>query len=95
VSNYFNKAQKRDGVKEIFPSMTTIQKPGGGKFIKPFTKIKSQKTVSQVKADAAKAKLEAAKFELGQTKAKLNKTFQGSDKALNKLKKTINILKRK
>ena len=90
MSNYFNKAQKRDGVKEIFPSMTTIQKPGGGKFIKPGS-LKGQKTVSQVKADAAKAKLEAAKFELGQTKAKLNKTFQGTDKALNKLKKTINI----
>ena len=94
MSNYFNKPQKRAGVKEIFPSMTTIQKPGGGKFIKPGS-LKGQKTVSQVKADAAKAKLEAAKFELGQTKAKLNKTFQGSDKALNKLKKTINILKRK
>ena len=93
MSNYW-KAQKREGVKEIFPSMATVQKPGGGKFIKPGS-LKGQKTVSQVKADAAKAKLEAAKFELGQTKAKLNKTFQGSDKALNKLKKTINILKRK
>ena len=66
MSNYW-KAQKRAGVKEIFPSMTTIQKPGGGKFIKPFTKIKGQKTVSQVKLDAAKAKLEAAKFNLKQT----------------------------
>jgi len=81
MSNYW-KAQKRAGVKEIFPSMTTIQRPGGGKFIKPFTKIKNQKTVSQVKLDAAKAKLEAAKFELKQT-------FTKSDKALSKLKKTV------
>ena len=82
MSNYFNKAQKREGVKEIFPSMTTVQKPGGGKFIKPFTKIKGQKTVSQVKLDAAKAKLEAAKFNLKQT-------FTKSDKALSKLKTTV------
>ena len=82
MSSYYNKPQKREGVKEIFPSMTTIQKPGGGKFIKPFTKIKSQKTVSQVKADAAKAKLEAAKFNL-------NQTFKKSDKVLNKLKTTV------
>ena len=88
MSNYYNNAQKRAGVKEIFPSMTTIQKPGGGKFIKPGS-LKGQKTVSQVKADAAKAKLEAAKFELGQTKAKLNKTFKKSDEALAKLKKTV------
>ena len=80
MSNYW-KAQKRAGVKEIFPSMTTIQRPGGGKFIKPFTKIKGQKTVSQVKLDAAKAKLEAAKFNLKQT-------FTKSDKALSKLKTT-------
>ena len=88
MSNYFNKPQKRAGVKEIFPSMTTIQKPGGGKFIKPGS-LKGQKTVSQVKADAAKAKLEAAKFELSQTKAKLNKTFKKSDEVLGKLKKTV------
>ena len=80
MSNYFNKAQKRAGVKEIFPSMTTIQKPGGGRFIKPGS-LKGQKTVSQVKLDAAKAKLEAAKFNLKQT-------FTKSDKALSKLKTT-------
>ena len=79
MSNYW-KAQKRAGVKEIFPSMTTIQKPGGGKFIKPGS-LKGQKTVSQVKLDAAKAKLEAAKFNLKQT-------FTKSDKALSKLKTT-------
>ena len=94
MSNYFNKPQKRAGVKEIFPSMTTIQKPGGGKFIKPGS-LKGQKTVSQVKADASKAKLDYAKFNLGQTKAKLDKTLQGTDKALNKLKKTAKILKGK
>lgn len=80
MSNYW-KAQKREGVKEIFPSMTTIQKPGGGRFIKPGS-LKGQKTVSQVKLDAAKAKLEAAKFNLKQT-------FTKSDKALSKLKKTV------
>ncbi len=80
MSNYW-KAQKREGVKEIFPSMTTIQKPGGGRFIKPGS-LKGQKTVSQVKLDAAKAKLEAAKFNLKQT-------FTKSDKALSKLKTTV------
>ena len=80
MSNYW-KAQKREGVKEIFPSMATVQKPGGGKFIKPGS-LKGQKTVSQVKLDAAKAKLEAAKFNL-------NQTFKKSDKVLNKLKTTV------
>tara|TARA_R110000822_G_scaffold298963_1_gene421851 strand:+ start:43 stop:312 length:270 start_codon:yes stop_codon:yes gene_type:complete len=80
MSNYW-KAQKREGVKEIFPSMATVQKPGGGRFIKPGS-LKGQKTVSQVKLDAAKAKLEAAKFNL-------NQTFKKSDKVLNKLKTTV------
>ena len=80
MSNYW-KAQKREGVKEIFPSMTTIQKPGGGKFIKPGS-LKGQKTVSQVKADAAKAKLDAAKFNL-------KETFKKSDEALKKFKTTV------
>ena len=61
MSNYW-KAQKRAGVKEIFPSMTTIQKPGGGKFIKPFTKIKGQKTVQQVKNAASAARASGASF---------------------------------
>ena len=81
MSNYW-KAQKRAGVKEIFPSMTTIQRPGGGKFIKPFTKIKGQKTVSQVKLDAAKAKLKMAKENLTQT-------FKETDKSLKKFKTTV------
>ena len=93
MSNYW-KAQNRSGVKEIFPSLSTVQKPGGGRFIKPGS-LKGQKTISQSKAAASKAKLDYAKFNLGQTKAKLDKTLQGTDKALNKLKKTINILKRK
>ena len=80
MSNYW-KAQKREGVKEIFPSMATVQKPGGGRFIKPGS-LKGQKTVSQVKLDAAKAKLEAAKFNL-------NQTFKKSDKVLSKLKTTV------
>ena len=75
------KAQRREGTKEIFPSMATVQKPGGGKFIKPGTKT-GAKSVSKWKADAAKAKLEAAKFNLKQT---LKKT----DKELSKLKKTV------
>ena len=49
MSNYW-KAQKREGVKEIFPSMATVQKPGGGRFIKPGS-LKGQKTVSHVKAN--------------------------------------------
>ena len=61
MSNYW-KAQKRAGVKEIFPSMTTIQKPGGGKFIKPGS-LKGQKTVSEVKLGASKAAKDAAQFE--------------------------------
>ena len=52
------------------------------KSVKPFKKFKGQKTVSQVKLDAAKAKLEAAKFNL-------NQTFKKSDKVLNKLKTTV------
>ena len=48
------KAQRREGTKEIFPSMATVQKPGGGKFIKPGTKT-GAKSVSKWKADAAKA----------------------------------------
>ena len=93
MSNYW-KAQKREGTKEIFPSLSTVQKPGGGRFIKPGS-LKGQKTISQSKDAASKAKLDYAKFNLGQTKAKLDKTLQGTDKALNKLKKTAKILKGK
>ena len=75
------KAQRREGTKEIFPSMATVQKPGGGKFIKPGTKT-GAKSVSKWKADAAKAKLEATKFNLKQT-------FKKTDKSLEKLKKTV------
>ena len=75
------KAQRREGTKEIFPSMATVQKPGGGKFIKPGTKT-GAKSVSKWKADAAKAKLEATKFNLKQT-------FKKTDKSLKKLKKTV------
>jgi len=86
MSNYW-KAQNRSGVKEIFPSMATVQKPGGGKFIKPGTKT-GAKSVSKWKSDAAKAKLDSVKFNLAQT-------FKKSDTALNKLKKTAKILKGK
>ena len=80
MSNYW-KAQNRSGVKEIFPSLSTVQKPGGGRFIKPGTKT-GAKSVSKWKADAAKAKLEAAKFNLKQT-------FKKTDESLKKFGKTV------
>ena len=86
MSNYW-KAQNRSGVKEIFPSLSTVQKPGGGRFIKPGTKT-GAKSVSKWKSDAAKAKLDSVKFNLKQT-------FKQSDTALSKLKKTAKILKGK
>ena len=84
MSNYW-KAQKREGTKEIFPSLSTVQKPGGGRFIKPGTKT-GAKSVSKWKADAAKAKLESAKFNLKQT-------FKKTDKELGKLKTTTDKIK--
>ena len=75
------KAQSRKGTHEIFPSLETVQKPGGGKFIKPGTKT-GAKSVASWKAAAAKAKLESAKFNLKQT-------FKKTDKSLEKLKKTV------
>ena len=81
MSNYW-KAQKREGVKEIFPSLATVQRPGGGKFIKPGAKIKGTKSVEKWKLQAAKAKKDAAMFNLKQT---LKKT----DTELAKLKKTV------
>jgi len=80
MSNYW-KAQKREGVKEIFPSLATVQKPGGGKFIKRGTKT-GAKSVEKWKLQAAKAKKDAAKFNLEQT-------FKKTDKELGKLKKTV------
>ena len=79
------KAQRREGTKEIFPSLDTVQKPGGGRFIKPGTKT-GAKSVSKWKSDAAKAKKDAAMFNLKQT---LKKT----DKELGKLKKTVQTTK--
>ena len=75
------KAQSRKGTHEIFPSPTTVQKPGGGRFIKPGTKT-GAKSVSTWQAQAAKAKLESVKFNLKQT---LKKT----DTELGKFKKTV------
>ena len=75
------KAQRREGTKEIFPSLATVQKPGGGKFIRPGTKTGAT-SVSKWQAQAAKAKLESAKFNLKQT-------FQKTDKSLKKLEKTV------
>ena len=80
MSNYW-KAQKREGVKEIFPSLATVQRPGGGKFIKPGTKT-GAKSVEKWKLQAAKAKKDAAMFNLKQT-------FKKTDKSLEKLIKTV------
>ena len=80
MSNYW-KAQKREGTKEIFPSLSTVQKPGGGRFIKPGTKT-GAKSVSKWKLEAAKAKLKI-------TKENLEQTFKKTDKSLEKLKKTV------
>ena len=91
MSNYW-KAQKREGTKEIFPSLSTVQKPGGGRFIKPGTKT-GAKSVSKWKADAAKAKLEAAKAKLESAKFNLKQTFKKTDKELGKLKKTTDKIK--
>ena len=52
------------------------------KSVKPGTKFKGQKTVGQVKLDAAKSKLKMAK-------EKLEQTFKKSDESLKKLKKTV------
>ena len=81
MSSYWKSAQKREGTHEIFPSMATVQKPGGGKFIKPGAKIKGTKSVEKWKLQAAKAKKDAAKFNLDQT-------LKQTDKSLKKLKKT-------
>ena len=75
------KAQRREGTKEIFPSMATVQKPGGGKFIKPGTKT-GARSVESWKLTAAKAKKDSAMFNLKQT---LKKT----DKELKKFKETV------
>ncbi len=80
MSNYW-KAQKREGVKEIFPSLATVQRPGGGKFIKPGAKT-GAKSVEKWKLQAAKAKKDAAKFNLDQT-------LKQTDKSLEKLKTTV------
>tara|TARA_R110001632_G_scaffold135505_1_gene250986 strand:+ start:57 stop:347 length:291 start_codon:yes stop_codon:yes gene_type:complete len=50
MSNYW-KAQKRAGVKEIFPSMATVQKPGGGRKISP-KKTKDKSKVDLLKSEA-------------------------------------------
>ena len=54
--------------------------------VKALSKMKGQKTVGQVKLDAAKAKLKMAKENLEQT-------FKETDKKLKKLKKTTDRIK--
>ena len=84
MSNYW-KAQKREGTHEIFPSLATVQRPGGGKFIKPGTKTGAI-SVEKWKLQAAKAKKDAAMFNLKQT-------LKQTDKSLEKLKKTVQTTK--
>ena len=55
---------------------------GAIKGVLPDTKFKGQKTVGQVKLDAAKSKLKMAK-------EKLEQTFKKTDKSLEKLKKPV------
>ena len=54
--------------------------------VKALSKMKGQKTVGQVKLDAAKAKLKMAKENLEQT-------FKKTDENLKKLKKTTDRIK--
>jgi len=54
--------------------------------VKALSKMKGQKTVGQVKLDAAKAKLKMVKENLEQT-------FKKTDKSLEKLKKTTDRIK--
>ena len=54
--------------------------------VKALSKMKGQKTVGQVKLDAAKAKLKMAKENLKQT-------FKKTDKELGKLKQTTDRIK--
>ena len=55
---------------------------GAVKGIKALSKIKDQKTVGQVKSEAAKSKLKMAK-------EKLEQTFKKTDESLKKLEKTV------
>ena len=57
---------------------------GAVKGVKALSKMKGQKTVGQVKSDAAKSKLKMAKD-------KLEQTFKKSDQALGKLKKMFSL----
>ena len=59
---------------------------GAVKGVKALSKMKGQKTVGQVKLDAAKAKLKMAKENLEQT-------FKKTDESLKKLKKTTDRIK--
>ncbi len=83
------KAQRREGTKEIFPSMATVQKPGGGKFIKPGAKIKGTKSVEKWKLQAAKAKKDAASFNLKQTLKQTDKSLEKFGKTVKKQKKIL------
>ena len=59
---------------------------GAVKGVNALSKMKGQKSVGQVKSDAAKSKLKMAKD-------KLEQTFKKSDQALGKLKKTTDRIK--
>ena len=59
---------------------------GAVKGVKALSKMKGQKTVGQVKLDAAKSKLKMAKDAL-------KETFKKTDESLKKLKKTVQTTK--
>ena len=59
---------------------------GAVKGVNALSKIKGQKTVGQVKLDAAKSKLKM-------TKDALKETFKKTDESLEKLKKTTDRIK--
>ena len=82
------KAQRREGTKEIFPSMATVQRPGGGRFIRPGTKT-GAKSVSTWQAQAAKAKKDAASFNLKQTLKQTDKSLEKFGKTVKKQKKIL------
>jgi len=53
------KAQRREGTKEIFPSMATVQKPGGGKISPKKTPDKSKLALAKKELNIAKIKEKA------------------------------------
>ena len=82
MSNYW-KPQKREGVKEIFPSLATVQKPGGGRFIRPGTKT-GAKSVNYWQHKASIARFKAATTDLKATTRKINVAMDKAGTAMEK-----------